>query len=297
MVKSSNPLVLACHPSWAGELARISSDSKEHQAITELAQKEYMGSAYPILAAGFDPNDVYQISENEYFSFGDGLRYHMTADNKRIALIPMKGALYTFSSYSSYEAIASKIKAAEHPAYTGALILADSPGGDVRKMDKLNRAISNYPKKIGVWVSGNLNSAAAYVTAGADFIMADPMEKNSLGSIGVFAIMENEYEKNEKEGVKVAIIRSEGANQKAKPNPFEPWEDEDMAKVQESVNESGREFLAVMSSQRGMDEEKINKVKTGAEFKTDEAIDMGLIDGKGTYEEAINQVATKQLFI
>jgi ClpP class serine protease len=292
MVKSRIPVVLACHPAWSGEIERISHDANEQKAFIAEQDALYKGPAAN-LAGSFDPNDVYQINEREYYSYGDGLRYYMSDDNKRIAMIPVSGPLWS----SRYKDMAAMVKAAENPAYHGAILMANTPGGHTRGMDRLAKAIAGYSKKIGVYVSGNLNSAGAYITAGADFIVGDPEEKNSFGSIGVFAIIDNEYEKNEKDGVKVAIIRSEGADMKAKPNPYEPWDEEAVAKIQESVNKDGAAFLNAMSALRGITEDNMEKIKTGEEFDNEQAMAYGLIDGLATFEDAIERVATKSMFI
>lgn len=285
----------ACHPAWFGELSQIAKSIHLRKEVIMDFLNTYRGpAAEKAKIHAFNPNEVFQIADNEYYSFADGIRYRQSAEGKRIALIPLNGTLTPFH----YTALAEMLQAATHPAYAGALIVADSPGGYTKKMDKLESAVSNYPKPIGVWVSGNLNSAAAYVTAGADWIAGDvDEEKNSFGSVGVFAIRENEYEKNEKEGVKVAIIRSEGAVDKAKPNPFEPWDDQSLAKIQDSVNKDGAKFLAVMQAKRKIMGPDMDEVKKGGEYNTDEAIKLGLADGRLSFGDAIEKVATNQLYV
>jgi signal peptide peptidase SppA len=296
MVKTKSQEFLAVHPEWATDLMWISSHNEEAITLTQKALAEYKGPA-AIIAGSFDPNDVYQISEREYYSFGDGVRYMLADNGSRIALVYMKGMLLAGNGGSHYEMMADIIQAAEHPAYAGVLMVADSPGGTTRKMDALYNAVANYSKPIGVWVSGNLNSAAAYVTANANFILADPNEKNSFGSIGVFTIMENLAKKLEAEGHEVKVIRSEHADKKYKPNAYEPWTDEEMATVQAKINEQGEKFINAMASGRSIAPDTMAKVKTGEEFDTDTALAYNLLDGTATMEEAINKVATKPIFI
>jgi signal peptide peptidase SppA len=296
MVKTKSQEFLAVHPEWATDLMWISSHNEEAITLTQKALIEYKGSAVSY-GGSFDPNDVYQISEREYYSFGDGVRYMLADNGSRIALVYMKGMLLAGNGGSHYEMMADIIQAAEHPAYAGVLMVADSPGGTTRKMDALYNAVANYSKPIGVWVSGNLNSAAAYVTANADFILANPKEKNSFGSIGVFTIMENLAKKLEAEGHEVKVIRSEHADKKYKPNAYEPWTDEEMAAVQAKINEQGEKFINAMASGRSIAPDTMAKVRTGEEFDTDTAIAYNLLDGTATMEEALNKVATKPIFI
>lgn len=298
MEKSMIPDYFACHPAWAGELSQIAGDIRLQHKFRSEFFKAYQGPAYETAQIkAFDPDEVYQINDNEFYSFSDGVRYRISAGGKRIALIPLKGTLYAGHSFSIYEQISEMIEAAKHPAYAGVLIEADSPGGYTKKMDKLEKAISEFPKPIGVFVSGNLNSAAAYVTAGADWIAGDINEKNSFGSVGVFAMYENVAEYNEKNGIKVAVIRSEGAVDKFTPNAYEPLPENGLDKIQQKVNQEGEKFLALMQNKRKIMGAALEEVKKGGEFNTDEAIGLGLADAKLTYEQAIEKIAINQIFV
>ena len=294
MEKQSSPKYYAVHPAWAGEMQAMDS-GLDIQKIKAQADADYLGPAAILATKGFNPDDVYQISENEYYSYGDGLRYYVAENGRRIALINLQGLLYAGYGWNDYKNAAEKIKAAEHPAYAGALIMANSPGGHTAGMRKLNAAIADFSKPIGVHVSGMLASAAAFIAAPADFIAADPEEKNTFGSIGVFTVKQNYSKMNEKEGIEVAVIRSEGADEKFKPNPYEPWTDEDLAKVQAAINKEAEDFLNAMAVQRKITAENLEKIKSGADYDTDEAFALGLHDGKATFEQAINKLANYQL--
>jgi ClpP class serine protease len=297
MKKASTPSFLAIHPAWAGEMAQLDNPEAVQKYVDTL-QLAYMGPAAALAASGFDPDMVYQISENEFYSYGDGLRYTKAPNGTRIALVDMKGLLFGGSDYNRYESIAAQIHAAENPAYAGVLIRADSPGGTVKGMRKLNAAVAGYSKPIGVHVSGLLASAAAYSTAAADFIYADPNEDDTFGSIGVFTIKENHAKRLEKEGIEVAVIRSESATDKFKPNPYEPWEDGALAKIQEEMNREEKSFHTAMISQRGLSASQMDEVKKGGEYHTEEAYELGLHDGTATMEEAIERISTfKSIYI
>jgi ClpP class serine protease len=276
-------------------MSQLAQDRKLIAEVRDQAIAAYAGPALAHKPATFAAEDVYQISEREYFSFDDGLLYYVADNDKRVAMIHMKGLMVSaMGSFDYYASVSDMIKRAESSNYHGALILADSPGGMTKGMRKLNEAIATYSKPIGVWVSGNLNSAAAFVTAGADFILADPVEENSFGSIGVYCMHMNVSKQIEKQGIQVKITRNEGADEKAKPNEFEEWTEEDMARIQESVNQSAAAFHTVMISQRGLSPSQMAAVKLGGEFSTVEAFTQGLHDGTATFEEAIDRLANFQ---
>jgi ClpP class serine protease len=299
MIQASTPFFYAVHPSWADEISRMASDMSLLKDIRNTALAAYMGTALDHVPTSYSAEDVYQISDREFYSWTDDVRYNLADNGKRIALIPLRGLLMSDSLGDDYQNVVDRIKSAEKEAYAGALIIADSPGGMTKGMRKLNAAIASYSKPIGVWVSGNLNSAAAYVTAPADFIHADPMEDNSFGSIGVYAMHFNTAKQIENEGVKVKITRNKGATDKAKPNTFEEWTDEDLVKIQALVDKDGDDFHRVMSSQRGLTAAQLKEVKKGGEYRGVEAFAQGLHDGTASMEESINRVSNfkSKLFI
>lgn len=291
-MKANFPAVYAVHPAYYGQADQLCTNPTEAAQLMQAEIQAYRGPAFASSLLAFKEGDVYQINEREFYSYADGLRYFLTDTGKRIALIDIKGVLAAGSYGSHYELYAKQIEAAKHPAYAGVLISADSPGGAVRKMDKLAKAIQDYEKPLGVWVSGMLCSAAAYVTAGADVILTDSDERNTLGSIGVFSIQMN-YSKNyEKEQIEARIFRNEAATDKYKPNSMEEWTEEDIAYFQAQVDQDAERFHTQMSSVRGMTPEQIEEVKTGAAYTDEEALRLGLIDGRSTREEALTKVAT-----
>jgi ClpP class serine protease len=287
---------LAIHQDWGSDLMMISEDPAKAQSQIQKDLIRYKGVP-DSLAGSFDNKQVYQISEREFFSFGDGVRYMLADNGKRIALIYMKGILLAGYSNSHYEMMAEIIKSAENSVYAGVLIIADSPGGTTRKMDKLFNAVSNYSKPIGVWVSGNLNSSASYVTAPADFILSDPKENNSFGAIGVFTIIENLSKKLKAEGHEVRVIRSKGSYMKFKPNPYEAWNAEELAIIQAKINDEGKKIINAISLERKLTPDIISKIQTGEDFDTQKAFKYNLHDGQATFEEALNKVANRKLFI
>lgn len=292
------PRTFAVHPAWYGELETLIDSQSAAETYRENRLKSYMAAAYPFRNHAFVEGDVYQINEHEYYSYTDGIRYYLTASGDRIALIQLYGLLEENIYWSDYANLAAKIQSAEQEAYAGVLLLANCPGGTVQGMDKLNKAIAEYSKPIGAWVSGYLTSAAAYVTAPCDFILADPDTKNTFGSIGVFGLVQNYAKHYEQEGIDTRIFRNVGATEKFKPNSHEAWDQKDLEEFQASVDADGKTFHEAMSKQRGLSATQMAQVKTGDTYQNEDAIGLGLIDGFSSLEEAVQQTAIYQpLFI
>lgn len=285
----------AVHPAYAGQMDQLVKNPQEESREFEVYSKKYKETAFASSLMAYESGDVYQINEREYYSYADGLRYYLADGNKRIAMVHLEGLLYDYK----YKYIAELIDRAMGDAYYGLLIIADTPGGNTRGMESLREVIQSYEKPIGVWVSGMLASAGAYVTAPTDVILANPKDKNTLGSIGIFSLQQNLSKHQAQEGIETRIFRNEGADLKFKPNAYEPWDEEDLAGFQENVNQMGEQFHQVMQDGRVFTTEQWAEIKRGQGYETDEAIRLNLIDGMATREEAFERVASinHQLFI
>ena len=300
MIKTSIPVVYAVHPAWTGELDRLALNPLEAATGYQERIKAYMGPAHAFQNLAFREGEVYQIAENEYYSYHDGLRYMLTASGARVVIIHMQGLLSDSFYFSDYVVLANKIKAAEDPAYAGVLILSNCPGGMVQGMTKLNAAIEDYSKPIGCFVSGYHTSAAAFVTAPCDLIIGDQDMESTWGSIGVFSIQQNYAKHHEQEGIETVIYRNAGADEKFKPNNYEPWRPEDRAEFQSRADRDGAVFHAAMTGQRKLSADQMEEVKKGGTYTNADAIRLGLCDSLGTLEgalEAIENYSYQLLFI
>lgn len=288
MNKGTIPRSLAIHPSWHHEGFSIFEDSKRAMELLDLAKKSYAGPAFNAYKDGH----VYEVKPNMYYSFDDGLLYTVSENNKRIVLLPLQGVLYDWK----YQWLTDMVIAADaDEAYDGLLIMGDSPGGSTFGMKTFAQAVKDFSKPLGVHVKGYLCSAAAYVTAPADFILADTVEKSWFGSIGVFTILENYKDWYEKEQIKTMIIRNEEATEKYKPNSYEEWEEDDIQEFQDEINLMGKEFHEVMKSGRKLSDAQMDELKTGKAFNNlDKSQSLGLHDGTATFDEAVQKVANYQ---
>ncbi len=289
-------MIYAVHPAYFGQMDQMANNLAEQEQDFESYTRTYLGAASAAnTLKAFNPNDVHQYSEREYYSYDDGIRYYLSNSGKRVALLPLAGLMYGYK----YDYLISKIESAKHEAYHGILFMADTPGGMVRKMESLREAIADYPKPVGVYVSGMLASAGAYVTAPADFIHVNPKDDNLLGSIGIVQLDQNYAENLKMDKIETRIFRNEGADMKYRPNSYEPWSDEEIQAVQDSVNKAGNRFHEVMKETRFFSEANWNEIKRGSAYDHNTALAMGLIDGLSTREEALERVASinHQLYI
>ena len=170
----------------------------------------------------------------------------------------------------------------------GIILYVDTPGGGVYESDELYLKIKEYQEKTQRPIYSSMATMAAsggyYISAPCDKIIAN---RNCwTGSIGVTMGSYLDFsELLEKYGVKVNTITS-GAN-KAMGSSLEPMTDEQKAIFQSLVDEAYEQFAGIVADGRDMPMEKVYEVADGRIYTAKQALELGLIDAIGTYEETV----------
>lgn len=169
----------------------------------------------------------------------------------------------------------------------GMILYVDTPGGSVFASDELYFKIKEYQKKTERPVYASMQSMAAsggyYISAPCDKIIAN---RNCwTGSIGVtLGTMYDISELLDNLGIKTNTITS-GAN-KAMGSNVEPMTSEQRAIFQSMVDEAYEQFVDIVAEGRDMKISKVKKLADGRIYTAKQALDNGLIDQIGTFEEA-----------
>ena len=170
----------------------------------------------------------------------------------------------------------------------GLVLYIDSPGGGVYECDELYFKIMEYQDKTKNPVYSSMASMAAsggyYISAPADKIIAN---RNCwTGSIGVtIGTLIDISGFLENHGIKTTTIAS-GPN-KAMGSYFDPVSDEQEGIFQALVNEAYDQFTGIVAEGRNMDIDKVREISDGRIYTAAQALDNGLIDAIGTYDEAL----------
>lgn len=188
-------------------------------------------------------------------------------------------------------------KAAEDPSIKGVLLRINSPGGTVAMSQELNAAVKRVRAEKPVVVSmGDLTASGGYYTAcAADHIFAEP--GTLTASIGVIISSMNwKHLAEDKLGVTSVTIKS--GKFKDLLNPFRTPTAEDIALVQNLINESYQDFIdAVLDgrlralhpktdAEKQAWTEKIRAVADGRIVPGRMALQVGLIDSIGDMHAA-----------
>lgn len=163
----------------------------------------------------------------------------------KIAIIPVRGVLMSGCAgwealgLCDYQTVADAVQDAEDDANIERIVLfVDSPGGSVMGCPEAAEAVAGVTKPLLVFTNGMLCSAAYWLTASADMIVATP--SSAVGSIGCYRPFWDESEAYGQLGIKVQLFAS-GA-QKGAGYPGTSLSGDQAALIQSEVDAIAADF-------------------------------------------------------
>jgi protease-4 len=228
----------------------------------------------------------------ERWSYGHG--------ETKVVMIPLRGVIFLDEDdgfFGSDPGAASTALKSIHRATADQKVKAiildiDSGGGGITASDVLLKALLDFrksqPDRRVVSVFGDVAASGAYYVAlGSDRIVARPTALT--GSIGVLMQTINIKELSEKIGVRDVTIKS-GRN-KDILNPFSDLSEEQRAMLQGIIDKLHERFMKLVAEHRSMPIEKVREIADGRVFLADEAVQLGLIDEVGYWEDSVAATA------
>jgi signal peptide peptidase SppA len=202
-------------------------------------------------------------------------------------------ALFGITSYNDIRSALSA--AAADPDVKSILLDVDSGGGSVNGcMDTATfvRTIDKKIKPVVTYSGGTMASAAYWIGAAARKVFAGPTAV--LGSIGVLSTHVDRSKMNEKEGVKVTVLRA--GKYKALANPFEPLSDAARESVQSRLDATYDVFLDQVAAYRGQTKSFVDsRMAQGREFVGKDAVTVHLADGICSFDTIFANLLRKSL--
>lgn len=249
------------------------------------------------MESGADMSHIWPKLEASYMRPGDGGFY--TASNsagagkgEAIGVLGLIGPVYKYGYNSSRSLIAYLDQFAADDEVGSVKLVIDSPGGQSAGTRDAFQAIQNFPKPILIEVRGLMASAALYIGAAGDKIVAtQPLDM--IGSLGTYNTVadwlayyasiglpvyetyaEDSTEKNEEYR---QLIESKGKNREL---------------LQQQLKVLNDQFIVDVKDGRG---DKLNdKVTKGRIYYTPEAIEMGLVDEMISHNDSYEYLADMQ---
>lgn len=169
------------------------------------------------------------------------------------------------------------------------VIEVDSPGGGAAASDLIHEAVRRLAEvKPVVAFSGNLCASGGYLIASAAtrFVVAPA---TAVGSIGVISIRPLAYDLMARLGVAVDVAKSDEL--KDMGAFWRPPTDAERAREQALVDEYYEMFLERVEKGRKLERAALRPLATGEVFTGRRAVETGLADELGTFEDAVRRAA------
>jgi len=257
-------------------------EAKEAGLVDELLYRDQVEDRIP--AAG-------RVSPSGYVRAGRGFGFDR---RPKLALVHAVGEIVRGDSQSSpfggslagSDTIVRGLRQASEDDGVRAIILrVDSPGGSGTASDAIWRevAVARLKKPVVVSMGDYAASGGYYIAMGADAIVAEP--GTITGSIGVFSGKFSLRGLYAKLGVSQETVRR-GKNATLFSG-WEPWTDEERAKVR-GLNVAFYEtFIAKAAAGRKKTPQEIDAVAQGRVWTGEEALRAGLVDALGGLDTAV----------
>lgn len=250
-------------------------------------------------------NTIFSIMKSNFFSDFNSM-FNMESEmdenvietgdfNKRIALLSVTGTIqdegsstpFTKVEYDHQFVLSQLDSILNDDTIKGIILYVNSPGGGVIESAEIHDKLVQIKneRKIPIYVSMGSMAASGgyYISAPADKIFAH--RETITGSIGVIMQSVNYTELADKLGVKFETIKS-GAHKDMLSGTRETTKEE-LAMMQEMIDESYEAFVDVVEKGRGMSEADVKKVADGRVLSGSQAMRAGLVDELGDLEDVI----------
>lgn len=209
----------------------------------------------------------------------------VSGSGQKIALVELKGTILT-----SEETVSQLKKYRDDRSIKAILFRVDSPGGGVVASQEIYeevRKTRDSGKPVVVSMGALAASGGYYVSCGANRIVANP--GTVTGSIGVISQFLRFDPLMKKIGVESRTIKS--GKFKDSGSPFREMSKDDNSYFQGLIDDIYKQFTAVVERERGMDHDSVVRYADGRVFTGVQALEIGLVDTLGTYEDAVDIAA------
>lgn len=208
-------------------------------------------------------------------------------EKRYVAMLTIDGELSAYDAYYDHAGTLDAIDALiDDQENAGLILLLNTPGGGLYEADELLHELKTYKELTGRPVAAYMEqeccSAGVFAAMGADLIFASRM--TLTGNVGVYMESSSDAGLLEKLGVEQIYVAS-GEN---KVNGYPELTQEQRAILQALVDESFELFLQEIETSRGLTRAQMEPFMDGRLLSAIQAKEMGLIDGVGYYDEAID---------
>lgn len=247
----------------------------------------WLGIGFVLLVLGSCALSVYLIAAPSDASLD-------FAGGESVALIHIDGVIAgtgtVYEGYITPEYLLDQLdQALADPDVAAIVLRIDSPGGTVAASWEIAEAVRRAAEEKPVVASiGDVGASGAYmVAAQCDRIVASP--GSAVGSIGVIMEVPNIEGLLDKLGVEFTTITT--GEFKDSGSPYRSLTETETARYREQMAGAYDQFIADVAEGRDMTEAEVRELATGWVWLGAEAMDLGLIDELGTFDDGIEAAA------
>jgi len=171
----------------------------------------------------------------------------------------------------------------------GVVLRINSPGGGVSPSQEIYQEVKDLAavKPVVVSMGSVAASGGYYIAVPAQRILANP--GTITGSIGVIMEFTNLEELFQKVGLKSQVVKS--GKYKDIGSPMRPMSDADRKILEALIADVYDQFVQVVAEGRNLKVEQVRELADGRIFTGRQALESGLVDQLGGYQEAIRVAA------
>lgn len=163
----------------------------------------------------------------------------------------------------------------------------NSPGGSPASAEEIVGAMKKIDKPIVISMGDVAASAAYYISAPADKIIANP--DTMTGSIGVIWEFQNRSKFYDKEGTSFYIAKS--GELKDMGGDWKGLSDEEKQYVDQVITDAYNRFIKEVADGRNLSLGKVKDLADGRIYTGAKAKELGLVDDLGSLDDAIEIAA------
>jgi len=238
----------------------------------------------------------YNLDEEHMIDLKKSSKLALPVQGSQIAVLYANGTIaqqrsgFNFEGISAHEMNSILDDITENEDIRAVVIRVNSPGGSALESDIILEKISRLKEKKPVVISmGDVAASGGYyISCASDYIFADPF--TITGSIGVVSMFPNFSKLGDKIGV-----NSDGVTFGKYSNFLNPWEPINERELQEMQIFSERvytEFKAHVANSRKLTMEEVEEIAQGRVWNTQDALNLKLIDAKGSLDDAVIKAAS-----
>jgi protease-4 len=209
--------------------------------------------------------------------------FDLHTKSNRVGVVEIKGTIT-----SSQDTLKQIREFRKDSSVKAIIVRVDSPGGAVGPSQEIYREIRRTvteSKPVVASMGSVAASGGYYIASAASSIVANP--GTITGSIGVIIHLPNLRGLFDKIGYQMNTVKS--GEFKDIGNPSREMTPEEKQLLQDTIDETYRQFVRDVAAARNIPEENVRKVADGRIIMGEKAKDLKLVDQLGNFEDAVSK--------